>query len=222
MKRSTMRLVTTAALALFLPLVASAGCSSCSKKSAAVPEEAAADEPETVDAGVTQLEPLDEDSGPDAAPPAAPRKGGGAPSGGGNAGKIRQCCAAMRKQAQGMGPSPEANIVMGLAAQCDIVAAQAVGGSAPEFGAFRQMLAGRTLPAACSGMLRVHRRGRRPHAREGNRRRRRGRVSGRVAGRAHRRVPGRSGARGLRRRARPGARRGRRSVRLSGARSRSS
>jgi len=126
------------------------GCSSC-KKPPPPAEEAAAPEPEVVDAGVTQLEPLDEDSGPETGP-AAPARHGGGTGGGGNAAKIRQCCNAMRKQASGMGPSPEANIVIQLAAQCDLIAAQAAGGTAPEFGAFRQMITGRTLPAACNGL----------------------------------------------------------------------
>jgi hypothetical protein len=127
------------------------GCSSCSKKSAPAVEEAGPPEPEVVDAGVTQLEPLEEDSGPEVGPPAPTGRGGGG-GGGGNAAKIKQCCNAMRKQAAGMGPSPEANIVIGLAAQCDLIAAQAAGGTAPEFGAFRQMITGRTLPAACNGL----------------------------------------------------------------------
>jgi hypothetical protein len=58
----------------------------------------------------------------------------------------------MRKQASGLGVSPEANLLIGFAAQCDLIAAQAVGGTAPEFGVFRQMIAGRTLPAACAGL----------------------------------------------------------------------
>jgi hypothetical protein len=128
------------------------GCSSCAKKSAPPPAEVDAGEPEVVDAGVTVLEPLDDDSGPEAGPTGPAKKGGGGGGGGTNAARIRQCCAAMRKQATNMGASPEANIVMGLAAQCDLVAAQAAGGTAPEFGAFRQMISGRTLPSACSGL----------------------------------------------------------------------
>jgi hypothetical protein len=138
------------ALLVALPAL-QAGCSSCNKKPAPV-EEAGEPEAEVVDAGVTQLEPLDDDSGPETAPPGTGHKGGGGSSVSGNAAKIKQCCNAMRKQAAGMGPSPEANIVIGLAAQCDLVAAQAAGGTAPEFGAFRQMITGRTLPSACSGL----------------------------------------------------------------------
>jgi hypothetical protein len=116
-----------------------------------VVEDAAPPDPVVVDAGVTQLEPLDDDSGPETGPAAPVRHGGGS-STSGNAARIKQCCNAMRKQAAGMGASPEANMVIGLAAQCDLIAAQAAGGTAPEFGAFRQMITGRTLPAACNGM----------------------------------------------------------------------
>jgi hypothetical protein len=124
----------------------------CPKKPPPPPELEAAAEPEVIDAGVTQLEPLDEDSGPEAGPPAPPPRGGTAGGGGTNAARIRQCCNGMRKQATGLGPSPEANILVGLAVQCDLIAAQAAGGTAPEFGVLRQMLSGRTLPAACGGL----------------------------------------------------------------------
>jgi len=124
----------------------------CPKKPAPpAVEEAAAPEPVVIDAGVTQLEPLDEDSGPETGPAVPVRHGGGSGVSG-NAARIKQCCNAMRKQAAGMGASPEANIVLGLALQCDQIAIQAAGGTAPEFGAFRQMIMGRTLPSACNGM----------------------------------------------------------------------
>jgi hypothetical protein len=123
----------------------------CPKKPPPPPAEVDAGEPEVVDAGVTQLEPLEDDAGPETGPAGPVRHGGGG-GGGANAARIKQCCNAMRKQATNMGASPEANIVIGLAAQCDLVAAQAAGGTAPEFGAFRQMISGRTLPAACSGL----------------------------------------------------------------------
>jgi hypothetical protein len=124
----------------------------CPKKPPPPPADLDAGEPEVVDAGVTQLEPLEEDTGADTGPAAPGHHGGGGGGGGTNAARIKQCCNGMRKQAAGMGPSPEANIVIGLAAQCDLLAAQAAGGTAPEFGAFRQMISGRTLPAACSGL----------------------------------------------------------------------
>ena len=52
-----------------------------------------------------------------------------------------------------MGASPEANLVVGFAAQCDMIAIQAAAtGTAPEFAQLRTMLKGRTLPNACQGM----------------------------------------------------------------------
>jgi hypothetical protein len=124
----------------------------CPKKAPPVEVDSGLDQPTVIDAGVTQLEPLDDDSGPEAAPPAPTGHGGGGGSGSTNQYRIKQCCAAMRKQASGLGVSPEANLLIGFAAQCDLIAAQAVGGTAPEFGVFRQMIAGRTLPAACAGL----------------------------------------------------------------------
>jgi hypothetical protein len=124
----------------------------CPKKAPPPAEVEAAAEPTVIDAGVTQLEPLEEDSGPETGPSAPVARGGGGGGGGTNAARIKQCCNGMRKQATGLGPSPEANILLGLAVQCDLIAAQAAGGTAPEFGAFRQMISGRTLPAACSGL----------------------------------------------------------------------
>jgi|HubBroStandDraft_6_1064221.scaffolds.fasta_scaffold1979658_1 hypothetical protein len=147
MLRPPFRLTSIAVLLVAAPLF----MTGCPKKPPPPVEVEAAAEPEVIDAGVTQLEPLDEDSGPEAGPPVVAKRGGGG-GGGVNAARIRQCCNGMRKQATGMGPSPEANVLLGLAMQCDLLAAQAAGGTAPEFGAFRQMLAGRTLPAACSGM----------------------------------------------------------------------
>jgi hypothetical protein len=149
MKRFPSRWLVFAAFMVSVPLFTLG----CPKKPPPPAVEAEAGEPEVVDAGVTQLEPLDEDTGADTGPPGPPGHGGGHGGGGGtNAARIKQCCNGMRKQAAGMGASPEANIVIGLAAQCDLLAAQAAGGTAPEFGAFRQMISGRTLPAACSGL----------------------------------------------------------------------
>jgi hypothetical protein len=143
-RRALSLLVVTLAMPLFTL--------GCPKKPAPVEVDSGLDEPSVVDAGVTQLEPLDDDSGPEAAPPAPAGHAGGGGSANANQYRIKQCCAAMRKQAAGMGASPEANILVGFAAQCDLIAAQAVGGTAPEFGVLRQMIAGRTLPAACAGL----------------------------------------------------------------------
>jgi len=103
---------------------------------------------------VTELAPLSDDGGPDAAD-AAP-EAGKKPSGGGggmnaNQLKIKACCNAMRAQAKQLGPtSPEGFQINAMAAQCDSFAAQ-VGpqGNAPELNGLRQILKSLTLPSAC-------------------------------------------------------------------------
>jgi hypothetical protein len=101
---------------------------------------------------VTELAPLTDDGGPDAAD-AAPEAGKKASGGGGynaNQLKIKACCSAMRAQAKSMGSSPEAFQINALAAQCDMFATQ-VGpaGNAPELNQLRQVLKSLTLPSAC-------------------------------------------------------------------------
>jgi hypothetical protein len=123
----------------------------CEKKAPPPPIEIPAPPP-APDAGVVQITPFDDslDAGIDGT-------GGGKSHGpytptNNNAARVKQCCNAIRNQAKNMGASPEATLMAGVAMQCDLVAAQVAGGSAPEFGQVRQMLKGRTLPAACSGM----------------------------------------------------------------------
>ena len=71
----------------------------------------------------------------------------------GNAARIKQCCHAIRADAKGMGSSPEANILIGIATQCDMAAAQSgASGTAPEMAVVRNMLHGRNLPALCAGL----------------------------------------------------------------------
>jgi hypothetical protein len=144
-------------LLISLPLLAALsvsvfGSTACEKKpppAAAV--DAGGPPPAPSDTAPVVLTPLDDslDSGTDAPPPKPRGPGGG---GNTNAARIKQCCNALRSQAKNMGGSPEANIVVGLAAQCDLIAIQAAGGTAPEFAQLRSMLKGRTIPAACSGM----------------------------------------------------------------------
>ncbi len=72
---------------------------------------------------------------------------------GGNAARIKQCCAAIRHDAKGMGSSPEGNILIGIATQCDMAAAQSgASGTAPEMAVVRNMLRGKNLPALCAGL----------------------------------------------------------------------
>jgi hypothetical protein len=105
----------------------------------------------TADTGPIQIEPLDD--GGDTAPEAGAAKPHGKwtpPNP--NAARIRQCCSAIRHEAQKLGAAPEAVMLVGIAAQCDVLAGQVTTGNAPEFGQVRTLLKGRTVPAACSGM----------------------------------------------------------------------
>jgi len=122
----------------------------CEKKAPPAPVEAPP--PPPADTAPVDIKPLDDSPG-DAAPEAAPPKphGNWTPPNP-NAARVRQCCNAIRNQAKNLGASPEATLMIGVAAQCDLVASQVSGGSAPEFAQVRQMLKGRTIPAACSGM----------------------------------------------------------------------
>jgi hypothetical protein len=72
---------------------------------------------------------------------------------GGNAARIKQCCRAIRGEAKALGASPEANIMIGVAAQCEMAASQSgASGTAPEMAVVRNMLRGRNLPALCAGL----------------------------------------------------------------------
>ncbi len=129
-----------------------AGCSAC-KKDPPPPIDLGPPPPVALDAGVVQLTPL-EDAGSDSGVDA----GKGRPHGtytppNQNAARIKQCCAAIRHEATKLGASPEATMMVGIAAQCELMAVQVTStGTAPEFAQVRQLLKGRTVPAACSGM----------------------------------------------------------------------
>jgi hypothetical protein len=125
--------------------------SGCPKKPPPPPVDTvdAAPAPADTSSGPTVLQPLDDDLGVDAAEAGPPKKV--AKPGSANAARIKQCCAAIRNQAKSMGTSPEANLLVGFAMQCDQFAVAATSGNAPEFAAFRNAIAGHTLPPACQG-----------------------------------------------------------------------
>jgi hypothetical protein len=124
----------------------------CPKKEPAVEDAGAPPPPPSSAPTVTELAPLSDDGGPDAAD-AAP-EAGKKPSGGGglntNQLKIKECCTAMRAQAKSLGSSPEAFQINALAAQCDQFVTQ-VGpaGNAPELAQLRAILKSVKLPTAC-------------------------------------------------------------------------
>jgi hypothetical protein len=125
----------------------------CPKKEPAVEDAGAPPPPPSSAPTVTELAPLGDDGGADAAD-AAP-EAGKKPSGGGggynaNQLKIKECCNAMRAQAKTLGSSPEGFQINALAAQCDMFATQVgPGGNAPEMAQLRQILKSVKLPSAC-------------------------------------------------------------------------
>jgi hypothetical protein len=149
MRRSTARRVSSVILFVALPVL----LLGCPKKPAPAVEDAApAAPPPASTPTVTELAPITEDAGEDAAAEAAaPKKWtGGAPAYNANQAKIKECCNAMRAQAKQMGSSPEAFQLNALAGQCDGFAIQ-VGpqGTAPELAQLRQLLKSIKLPGAC-------------------------------------------------------------------------
>jgi hypothetical protein len=136
------------ALAIFsaLPLLVA-----CPKKEPA-PVDAAPPPPPPTPEASTVLVPMEEDAGSDAGDADADAKKPTGPYVPTNVLRLKQCCAQLRTQAKAMGASPEAGMLMSAAAQCDTMAAQVgPGGTAPEMGVIRNLLAGRNIPAACAG-----------------------------------------------------------------------
>lgn len=119
----------------------------CPKKDPPVVMEAAPPPP-VEEAGPTVLTPIEElDAGqPDA--DAAPKKYTG-PAVNPNTARIKQCCNALRAESKKQGNPPEIAAAIG---SCDQIAAAAgTTGNAPELGALKALMAGRTLPAVCAG-----------------------------------------------------------------------
>jgi hypothetical protein len=95
------------------------------------------------------LTPLtDDDAGVDAGVDAGHKPGGGFVDP--KVARIKQCCGALKGQAKALGASPEAGLLIGAAAQCDAVAAQAgAKGTAPELAFLRTI---KTIPPICQGL----------------------------------------------------------------------
>jgi hypothetical protein len=143
-RRSSVRrtLVVIASLGL-LPTLAA-----CPKKTQpAVPD--AEPPPPAVDAAPTVLEPLVEDAGVDAADAAKKATGGHAVDP--TIARLKQCCAALAKQAKENGNPPD---IMPAVNTCNQVSAQlAANPNAPELNAVRPLLKMvKNLPALCQGL----------------------------------------------------------------------
>jgi len=120
----------------------------CPKKE--TPPDAAPPPAPVVEEAAAPLVPMEDDAGGDADAEAGKKyTGPGVPT---NVLRLKQCCAALKSQAKALGASPEAGMIMGVAAQCDTLAAQAgPSGNAPELGVLRGMMAGKTVPPVCQG-----------------------------------------------------------------------
>lgn len=110
----------------------------------------AAPPPPPEDAALTDLAPLPiEDAGPEDADADAAKKVVGVyvnP----NVAAIRACCAQISTQAKSLGASPEAGMLLGLAAQCNAAAGSIqTNPNSPEVAIFKQAMAGRNLPGVC-------------------------------------------------------------------------
>lgn len=147
MALSTRRTVFALAIFSAMPLLVA-----CPKKDPPAVVDAAPPPPPEQDSAPLVLTTLEEDAGADAdadADAAKKATGPGVPT---NVARLRQCCGQLRTQAKAMGASPEAGMLLGAAAQCDGLAAQAgPGANAPELGILKTALAGRNIPPICAG-----------------------------------------------------------------------
>jgi hypothetical protein len=143
---STRRTVFALAIFSALPLLVA-----CPKKETPVADAAPPPPPEP-EASTVVLTPLEDDAGADADADADAAKKATGPGVSTNVARLRQCCGQLRTQAKAMGASPEAGMLLGAAAQCDGLAAQAGPGvNAPELGLLKTALAGRNIPPVCAG-----------------------------------------------------------------------
>lgn len=112
----------------------------------------AAPPPPPPEASTTDLVLVEEDAGLDAAADADAAKKATGPGVSTNVARLKQCCGQLRIQAKALGSSPEAGMLLGAAAQCDALAAQAgPAGNAPELNVLKTALAGRNIPPVCQG-----------------------------------------------------------------------
>src|SRR6185437_7250085 len=124
----------------------------CPKKEQPVIEEAGPPPAPAPTPSVTELAPLVDDAGPDAADAAAEagKKYATGPSYNSNQVKVRACCTALHAQAKQLGTAPEAAQVNMAAATCDTLVVQmGATGTAPELAGLRQMLKTVALPTVC-------------------------------------------------------------------------
>jgi len=132
MALSTRRTVFALAIFSALPLLVA-----CPQKTPPVVD-AGPPPPPPEEASTQVLVPIEEDAGIDAADADAGKKVVYAPPS--DAARIRQCCAAIKRQA---GTAPELGVIV---ATCENAAAHAAAGPSPELQALKAALAGRPIP----------------------------------------------------------------------------
>lgn len=136
-------------LAIFsaVPLLAA-----CPKKEQPTVDAAPPPPPAPVEDVQTTLVEMVEDAGSAVADADAAKPKYTGPAVNTNVARLKQCCNALAAEAKRMGNSPEAGMFSSAAAQCNLMASQfGPSGTAPELGALRNLLAGRTIPAPCAG-----------------------------------------------------------------------
>ena len=137
---------------LFLvSLIGMGACMSKCKKDVPPPYDAGPAPTPVETAPLVELVPEIIDAGePDA--DAAPKKYTG-PAYNANVARIRQCCNAITGQAKTLGASPEAATLLTVAMQCNAAAsALQTNPNAPELAMLKAALAGKNVPALCSGL----------------------------------------------------------------------
>ncbi len=129
--------------------VASAGCDRCSGHATPIDAGVPTAVPTVVPTLPSLEPPPEEDAGVVDAGTDAAKKGVVLPT---NVTRLKQCCAQLAVEARKLGASPEAGILLGAAGQCNALVSQAgASGTAPELGAIRTALKGRTVPPVCAG-----------------------------------------------------------------------
>ncbi len=147
LSNSLRRGVFTVAVFSLVPMLAA-----CPKKDPPVADAAPPPPPPVEEdaAPLTLLAVEEEDAGVDAGVDAGKKFTGTGVST--NVARLRQCCNQLANEAKRMGSSPEAGLFTTAAAQCSALVGQiGPSGNAPEMGALRTLLAGRTVPAVCAG-----------------------------------------------------------------------
>ena len=102
----------------------------------------------------TSLVPMEEDAGAADADADAPAKKWTGPAVNPNVQKLKACCAALGNQGKQNAASPEGQMIINAAAQCNTAAGHlGPNGTAPELAVVRGLMQGKTIPPICAGLF---------------------------------------------------------------------